>query len=51
MQYFLHHRYWVKDNDMLLKDAYADLMQEYNTNKDNNAIYAEISKKNTILTS
>jgi len=35
MQYFLHHRYWVKDNDMLLKDAYEDLVAEYNANKDN----------------
>ena len=35
IQYLLHHRYWVKDNNMLLKDAYADLMQEYNANIDN----------------
>lgn len=35
MQYFLEQKYWVKDNDMLLKDAYADLIREYDANKDN----------------
>jgi hypothetical protein len=35
VQFFLHHRYWVKDNDMLLKDAHADLIREYNASKDN----------------
>lgn len=35
MQYFLENKYWVKDNDMLLKDAYEDLVNEYNVNKNN----------------
>lgn len=35
IQYFLEHKYWLRDHDMLLKDAYADLMQEYNNSKDN----------------
>ena len=35
MQYFIENRYWIKDNDMLLKDAYEDLVNDYNANKDN----------------
>lgn len=35
MQYFFDHKYWVKNNDMLLKDAYEDLVKEYNDNKNN----------------
>ena len=33
MYHFFDHRYWLKDNDMLLKDAYKDLVKEYNVNK------------------
>jgi len=35
MRYFFHNRYWIKDNNMLLKDAYEDLVKEYNSNKNN----------------
>ena len=35
MQYFLEQKYWLKDNNMLLKDAYEDLVKEYNSNKNN----------------
>ena len=35
IQYFLEQKYWVKNNEMLLKDAYADLLNEYNASKNN----------------
>jgi hypothetical protein len=35
IQYFLEQKYWIKNKDMLLKDAYADLVAEYTANKDN----------------
>ena len=35
MQYFIKNRYWIKNNDILLKDAYEDLVNDYNANKDN----------------
>jgi hypothetical protein len=35
VQYFIKHKYWIKNKDMLLKDAYADLVIEYSFNKDN----------------
>lgn len=35
IQYFLEQRYWVKNNNLLLKDAYEDLINELSKHKDN----------------
>ena len=35
IQYFLEQRYWLKNKDMLLKDAYDDLVATYNSSENN----------------